>query len=167
VDTLTCPHCGMRNDVGDRVCIHCGKPTDAGEGVSPVSEERQREVALTPPPPPMPPPSSVPLFVQPTIPATSQPSNGQATASMVLGILGVALLWVPGVGFILAILAVVFGGLGLSRAKAGGGNRGQAIAGLVLGSVGIVLPMLLLVTVLNVGNDVLKQISKISPSLSP
>lgn len=164
MDTLTCPHCNMRNDAGDRVCIHCGKPTDAGEGVSPVFKERQREVALTSPPPP---PSSMPPLLDATFPATSQPSNGPATASMVLGILGVALLWVPVVGFVLAILAVVFGGLGLSKANAGGGNKGQAIAGLVLGAAGIILPMLLLATVFSVGNHVVKQISNVRSSLSP
>lgn len=164
MDTLTCPHCGMHNDPGDRVCVHCAKPPDVDAGVTPAAEERQPEPALTAPPPPASPVSHLP---QDTHPVTSQPSNGPATAGMVFGILGVVLLWVPVVGFVLAILAVVFGGLGLGRANTGGGNKGQAIAGLILGSAGIILPMLLLGAVLNIGSDVVKQISDIQSSVSP
>jgi hypothetical protein len=86
---------------------------------------------------------------------------------MVFGILGVVLMWVPVVGFVLAILAVVFGVLGLGRANAGGGNKGQAIAGLILGAVGIILPMLVLGAVLNIASDSVSQISDIQSSLSP
>ena len=166
MDTLTCPHCGMLNDSIDRYCVHCGKSTDGSGAVSPAFEGRQRELARTPPPPPPPPPSSAPPLLPPTIPATSQPSNGAATASMVLGILGVVFLWVPVIGFVLAVLAVVFGGVGLSRANAGGGNKGQAIAGLVLGCVGIVLPMLLFAAVFQAGSRVVDLISELNPSLS-
>jgi hypothetical protein len=167
MDTLTCPHCGMRNDPGDRVCVHCAKPTDVGAGVVPVVEERQWEPALTAPPPPPPVASPVSHHPQETFPVTSQPSNGPATAGMVFGILGVVLMWVPVVGFVLAILAVVFGVLGLGRANTGGGNKGQAIAGLILGAAGIILPILLLGAVLNIATDSVSQISDIQSSLGP
>jgi len=72
----------------------------------------------------------------------TQPSNGLATASLVLGILGIALFWF--LGFIMSILAIVFGGVGLSRANAGAPGKGTATAGLILGIVGLVLPMLVL-----------------------
>ncbi len=29
MDTITCPHCGMQNDLGDKVCVHCGKDMTA------------------------------------------------------------------------------------------------------------------------------------------
>ena len=87
-----------------------------------------------PPPPPPPPPPIVYQVVQPT--------NGLATASLVLGILGIALFWF--LGFIMSILAIVFGGVGLSRAKAGAPGKGVAIAGLTLGIVGLLLPLLVL-----------------------
>jgi hypothetical protein len=82
---------------------------------------------------------------------------------MVLGILGVVLFWLPVIGFVMAILAVVLGGVGLSRANVGGVGRGQAIAALVLGMVGIILPILVLSAVLNVSHHV----GQIRPSLAP
>lgn len=73
------------------------------------------------------------------------PRNGMGTAALVLGIIGVVLCWNP-VGIILGILAVIFGGVGLGRAKRGEAtNRGAAMAGLVLGIVAVVLLILLVV----------------------
>lgn len=57
------------------------------------------------------------------------PTNGMAIASLVLGILG---LFLPGLG----ILALIFGGIGISKANQGAGGKGMAVAGLVLGILG-------------------------------
>jgi len=56
-------------------------------------------------------------------------SNGQATAALVLGILGV---FIPFAG----VPAIIFGGIGISRTNQGASGRGLAIAGLVLGIIG-------------------------------
>jgi hypothetical protein len=63
------------------------------------------------------------------------PSNGPAIASLVLGIVGIALLFFPFAGIVLGLLAVAFGYVGLKRAEMTGVGRGLAIAGLVLGIV--------------------------------
>ena len=63
------------------------------------------------------------------------PSNGPAIASLVLGIVGIALGFVPFAGILLGILAVASGSMGLKRAEATGDGRGLAIAGLVLGII--------------------------------
>ena len=69
-------------------------------------------------------------------PIGQQFSNGIGTAAMVLGIIAVVLFWFIGVSWILALLAVTFGGVGLSKAnKQEANNRGMAIAGLVCGSL--------------------------------
>jgi hypothetical protein len=52
-----------------------------------------------------------------------------ATASLVLGILGFFLPF-------LSILAVIFGGIGISKANQGAPGKGLAVAGLVMGIVG-------------------------------
>lgn len=58
-------------------------------------------------------------------------TNGLAIASMVLGI-----LWIWWIG---SVLAVIFGFVSLKQIKERGeGGRGMAIAGLVLGLIGIV-----------------------------
>lgn len=78
--------------------------------------------------------------------AAAQPQNGMGTASLVLGIIGVVLffaIWPP---VILGVLAVIFGAVGLGRAKRGvATNRGVALAGLILGIVAIVAPLLIIV----------------------
>ena len=77
-------------------------------------------------------------------PFATPPRNGMGTAGLVLGIIGVVLCWSP-LGIILGILAVIFGGVGLARAKRGEAtNRGPAMAGLVLGIVALVVLVVLL-----------------------
>lgn len=83
------------------------------------------------PPPPQPPPypqgfAPPQYVVGPPAPGT----NGLAIASMVLGI-----LWIYWIG---SILAVIFGHVALSQIKrTRAGGKGMAIAGLVLGYLGI------------------------------
>ncbi|MFE0644737.1 DUF4190 domain-containing protein [Streptomyces sp. NPDC058877] len=68
------------------------------------------------------------------------PSNGMGTAAMVIGIVAVAGFCLYGLGGILGILAVIFGIIGLKKAGRGEAtNRGMAIAGIVLGAIGIVV----------------------------
>ncbi|MEE1793826.1 DUF4190 domain-containing protein [Streptomyces sp. BE308] len=68
------------------------------------------------------------------------PSNGLGTAAMVLGIISVVGFCLYGVNIVLGILALTFGIIGLGRAKRGEAtNRGMAIAGVILGSVGMVI----------------------------
>ncbi|MGW5423557.1 DUF4190 domain-containing protein [Streptomyces sp. NPDC003943] len=68
------------------------------------------------------------------------PSNGMGTAAMVLGIIAVAGFCLWGFGALLGILALIFGIIGLKKAGRGEAtNRGMAIAGVVLGAVGILI----------------------------
>lgn len=66
--------------------------------------------------------------------------NGLGTAALVLGILSIvplALLLVP------AVLAIVFGAVGRRRVRRGEAtNGGAALAGIICGSVGLVLGVL-------------------------
>lgn len=66
--------------------------------------------------------------------------NGIAVAAMVCGIVSVALGWIPVlfvVGAVLAVLAIIFGIVGIGRARPSGRRKGFAIAGLVTGSAGV------------------------------
>lgn len=68
--------------------------------------------------------------------------NSMATASMVLGIIAAVLAFIPLMGipsWILAILAIIFGGIGLSKVSKTGLGKGKSIAGLVLGIASILL----------------------------
>ena len=73
-----------------------------------------------------------PVYVQPVI--IAQPTNGKATASLVLGLLSL-LLWV-----LTGIPAVILGHMALNEINASNGTqggKGSAIAGLVLGYIAV------------------------------
>ena len=67
--------------------------------------------------------------------------SGLSTAAMVLGIVGIPVaLFVPIVAIVLGVLAIVLGAVGRGDARRRGAtNTGQAMAGIILGSIDIVL----------------------------
>jgi Domain of unknown function (DUF4190) len=67
-------------------------------------------------------------------PGIQSRSNGMAIAGLVCGIVGIFIFEV-----ILGVLAIIFGGIGVSRANRGAGRRGMAWAGVILGAIDIVL----------------------------
>lgn len=72
--------------------------------------------------------------------ATGQRGNGLAIAGLVCGVVGLFLF-----NIILGPLAIIFGGVGLSRANKGAKYRGMAIAGVVLGVIDVIIFVVLLV----------------------
>lgn len=76
-------------------------------------------------------------------PAGAPKSNGMATASLVLGIVSIALGWILGgiLGVITGILAIILGVLAKKKIKADPnmGGKGAATGGLVTGIIGTVL----------------------------
>lgn len=69
-----------------------------------------------------------------------QRTSGLAIASMVCGILSLVFFWVPLFGFLLGIIAIIFGAVAIRQIgrEPNLGGRGMAIAGLVCGIVGVV-----------------------------
>jgi hypothetical protein len=67
-------------------------------------------------------------------PARTRGNNGLAIAGLVCGIVGTLFL-----NYILGPLAIIFGGVGLSRANRGAGHRGMAIAAVILGIVDLII----------------------------
>jgi hypothetical protein len=126
VALLVCPYCKSHVEPwtdaeGRRVCPNCrntGQATGAAPGAT----------------------------ATPTTQA--QPTAEGATASMVLGILGIV---IPYVGFILAIIAIVLGSKALRLIADSGGRlqgQGMAKAGQILGIVSLCLYGVVLVIVL-------------------
>jgi len=92
---------------------------------------------------------------QPGIPVgyvvAQTPTNGFAVTALVLGIISVVGFWVVWPGLLLGTLAMVFGGLGISRAKTVGGyQRGLAKAGLWMGIIGAGLSLVMLILFITV-----------------
>ncbi len=74
-------------------------------------------------------------------------TSGLAVASLVLGI-----LWLGGFG---SLLAVIFGAVGLKQTKDGvKGGRGLAVAGLVLGIIGVVGAIFMYAAIASAANAV-------------
>lgn len=81
-----------------------------------------------------------PVYQQPVQP---QPSKGLAIASMVLGIVALVLsCCVPYLPVLLSLLAVILGGVSLSKKM---GGKGMAIAGLVCGIIGLVPSVIVII----------------------
>lgn len=87
-----------------------------------------------------------PTMYQQVVQIAQAKTNGLAIASLVLGI-----LWVYWIG---SVLAVIFGHVALSQIDKSGGTqtgRGMAIAGLVLGWIGVGVLLIILVAAGSVG----------------
>jgi len=76
----------------------------------------------------------------------TNPGNGFGIAALVLGILSL-LCFCVGLNVVLAILAIVFGGIHIGRHK-NGGNKGFGIAGIVMGIISIVFGLVFWATVI-------------------
>jgi Domain of unknown function (DUF4190) len=75
-----------------------------------------------------------------TEPARPVSGGGMATAALVFGILALLTSFTVVGGVVLGLLALIFGIVGLRRASRGlAFGRGRAIAGIILGLLGIVL----------------------------
>jgi hypothetical protein len=67
--------------------------------------------------------------------AVVKQKNSKAVAGFVLSIVNVLLYWVPFLGFILAVLGLIFSSFGMHYSK----NRGLAVAGFILAIVFVIL----------------------------
>lgn len=80
-----------------------------------------------------------------------QRGHGKAIAGLVLGIVAVALCWLPIIGIPLWVLALIFSILGRSDARKGAGGRGLATAGLILAIVAAVANIVLTIVIFTIG----------------
>ena len=107
-----------------------------------------------------------PTTPTPTPPAAAAARNGFGVTALVLGIIGAVFCWIPGLGGGLAVLAVIFGGLGYARARRGEANNpGMAIAGLVLGVVAFLIQVVVTAAIGSAASQ-LSATSPTSPDLS-
>lgn len=86
-------------------------------------------------------------------PVPVRSNDGLAVASMVLGILSICSAWFI-LGIIPAILAVIFGLVVLCSMRRRQNGHGMAIAGLVTGSVGVIISVIILLLVITIGSAV-------------
>lgn len=113
------------------------RPPMAGSAHS----HRSRDAREIPPQPTYGRPADLPPYTGAVAPRA--PRNGFGTTALVLGIVGALFAFIPIIGMIawpLVILGLIFGLLGIARARSGtADNRGVAISGTVLSAVGLVI----------------------------
>jgi hypothetical protein len=83
-----------------------------------------------------------------------------AVAGLVLGILGLVFCWIPFIGWLLALLGIIFGALGVSKGNKVGRGKGLGVAGLVLGVIGLLLGIVLFVLAMMVVNEEEKRLRR-------
>ena len=67
-------------------------------------------------------------------------SNGAGTAALAVGIIALLVSWIPFLGLILALVALVLGVVGLRKASRGQAtNKNQAVAGVVTGGIALLI----------------------------
>jgi uncharacterized membrane protein YvbJ len=113
---MYCPKCGAQNAEGNKICSQCGAALT--EEVSPAA--------------------------QPTM--VTARTSGMATASLVLGIIGIFF-------GLCSILAIIFGAIALGQINRDPNlqGKGQAVAGLVLGIAVIALGIIVVIVIIALG----------------
>lgn len=111
-------------------------------------------------------------MVDPTMPPAppAQPRNGLGTAGFVLGLVGLLFSFVPFVGVIawpLVILGLIFGIIGIVRARNGAAtNKGLAIAGTALSAVGLVVCIIWMAAVGSAAKDFNRDMQQLDEQLN-
>jgi hypothetical protein len=82
-----------------------------------------------------------------------QEGNGMAVAGLVLGIIALVLCWVPFINWLMSLLGIIFGALGIGKANRVGRGKGMAIAGLICAILGAVLGVLLILVFVSAAKD--------------
>lgn len=165
---MYCESCGSFVPDGQAFCTNCGAPVSvpASPVISPAGRNDQTgQPSYQQPAYQQPayqqPVYQQPVYQQPVPPVYSQPQpiyqqpviitrlpmerkriNGAATAGLILGILSLAICWLPGLSFIPSLLGLLFSIIGAARKNAGG--KGRAIAGLIMSGIGLLIAVLYL-----------------------
>jgi type II secretory pathway pseudopilin PulG len=137
---LTCTKCGATLAENSRFCSICGnsilEPQAAGTPVAPVV---------------FPPATAVPTSPLPVVPSQT---SGKAVASLVCGIIGI---------FPFCVAAIILGHMAVSQIGKSAGRltgKGVAVAGLVLGYLGLAaIPFILIIAAIAIPNLLRAKIS--------
>jgi len=141
----TCTNCGTEVREGARICGSCGSPYSPSQQ-TPEQQSQQPGPTVQPAAPGQPPSAGPATWQTPqsfgpggTV-STAPPTDGQAIASLVCGIVGFLVFPI-----ILHIVAIVLGKSSMKRIDASAGalqGRQLAKAGFIIGIVGVVIGVL-------------------------
>ena len=152
-----CARCGTENQDDATFCANCGgaftseaeAPQAAAPPPAPFGTSPQAgAVPVQPPAPYGPPPAGYPPqvpaqafpYASTPYPMMAQTTNGKATASLILGIVGLFMCPV-----ICSVMAIILGTMAKSEIAASGGyqtGESNAKAGIILGWIGMALALI-------------------------
>lgn len=139
-----CKNCGTNNEEGVAYCAGCGAAMEVGYQ-SPVSYQQPTYQQ---------PAYQQPVYQQPAAPVV--PGKGMSITAMVLGIISLVFCCVWYISIPCAIVGLILGCIGNSKAKEVGMKSGMAVAGIACSAIAIGLALLLLLFV--VGAAILSEI---------
>ena len=128
---MFCPKCGTQNEDGSRFCYNCGT----------IFEEENQQPQAQPVQQPMQP---VQPMMQPDV-KPAVPGKGLGIASMIVGIISLALFCFWFICIPCGIVGIVLGIIAMSKAKAAGMKNGMALAGLICSSIALGLTVIYIV----------------------
>ena len=100
--------------------------------------------------------------------ASPSPKNGIGIAAMVVGIVALLLCWIPFLGLLLAIVALVLGIVGIRKVSRGEAtNKGMAIAGVVTGALALLLGAFFTFAVVAIFDDIGSLVECVEQSATP
>lgn len=108
-----------------------------------------------------------PASLQYGAPAAPTKTNALALTALIVGIVGLFLCWIPFLGLLVGLVAVVLGFLGM-RKSAEVGGKGLAIGGIVAGGIVFLIGLIFTVItlfVVNAANDNLDEIDDFNQEL--
>ncbi|MDF7640825.1 DUF5067 domain-containing protein [Bifidobacterium sp. ESL0784] len=130
------------------------------------SAQQQPSMGGMPPQQPANPASQPPMGMPQQQPMGQMPKRpGMALAALILGIVAIVMFWIPIVGIICGIAALVIGIMSMRKIKANRlPGKGMSVAGLVTGIIGIVLSLVMFIASFSIGVNMINKVTNPSSS---
>lgn len=138
---MFCTKCGNNNPDGAFCCTSCGAPLNQPQ--APQAPVAPAQPVYQAPQAPVQPYPAQPMYNAPVKPVV--PGKGMGVASMVLGIISLALFCLWYLALPCAIIGVILGGMAMSKAKAAGLKNGMAVAGVVCSSIALGIAIIFMI----------------------
>lgn len=139
-----CKNCGTNNEEGVAYCAGCGAAMEVGYQ-SPVSYQQPVQQPAYQQPTYQQPAYQQPVYQQPVAPVV--PGKGMSITAMILGIISLVFCCAWWISIPCAIVGLILGCIGNSKAKEVGMKSGMAVAGIACSAIAIGLALLLLLFV--------------------
>lgn len=146
-----CPRCGasLKNEIAGQNLPE--RPSGLPVPPTPGSASERVHTASNP----VSPPWQQPLPGSQAYPYAVQQTEGMCVAALILGLLSLVLIFIPILSWILGLMGIVLGALGIKSVRENAGFKtgyGMGLAGLILGVVGLVGGVILFLVLISISS---------------